>query len=160
MTKIRALTTALAAGAVATAIAVLPAHGQSAPATRTLTFTSTEKQRDGNQVDVRPKGESVGDRFIFSSTLHQAGRVAGRVEGDCVAVDRTYQGLLCSGVGILPDGRIAVQGASLSKRIPGVGGTAEEYVVTGGSGAYQGVTGTMTRKAGRKADTITFVLSG
>jgi hypothetical protein len=151
---------ALAAGAAATAAAVLPASGQAPTPTRTLTYTSTEKKRDSNATDVKPKGDSVGDRFAFSSTLHQSGNVAGRVEADCVAVDRTYEGLQCSLVVLLPDGRMTLQGVGLSKAIPGVGRFGEEYTVTGGTGAYASATGTMRRSGSGTRDTITFSLSG
>ena len=82
MKRMGAVTAALAAGAVAAAIAVVPASGQDGSGTRTLTFTSTEKKRDTNNIDVKPKGDSVGDRFEFSSLLHSGGKVAGRVEAE------------------------------------------------------------------------------
>lgn len=157
MSRNRALTAA-AATALAAAVVALPASGQDQPDRRTLSFVSTEKQRDFKFVDARPRGESVGDRFTFSSTLHSSGRRAGRLEADCVAVDATYEGLQCNGAAILADGRLAFQGASLGKRVPGVGKVREEYVITGGSGAYEGVTGVMRRSGNGQRDTITFSL--
>jgi hypothetical protein len=159
-TRIGLLAATVAAGVAATATAVLPASGQGPAGARTLTYTSTERQRDSNAVDVKPKGDSVGDRFTFSSTLHQNGKVAGRIEADCVAVDRTYQGLQCSVVALFPNGRMTLQGAGLEKSVAGVGRVPEQYTVTGGTGAYASATGTMSRKAGGKQDTITFALSG
>lgn len=157
MSRNRALTAA-AAVTLAAAVVALPASGQDQPDRRTLSFVSTEKQRDSKFVDVRPRGDSVGDRFTFSSTLHSSGRRAGRLEADCVAVDATYEGLQCDGTAILADGRLALQGASLGKRVPGVGKVREEYVITGGSGAYEGVTGVMRRSGNGKRDTLTFSL--
>jgi hypothetical protein len=158
MIKTATLTVALTAGTIAALVAVLPAHGQDPTGARTLTFTSTEKQGDEHAIDTRPKGPSVGDRWLLASTLRQAGKVAGRLEGDCVGVDKTFGVLQCSVVVILPDGRLTLQGASVSKRIPGVGGTGEEYAITGGTGAYQGATGTMRRTGNEKPDTLTFSL--
>jgi hypothetical protein len=158
MSKSGTLAAALTAGTIAALVAVLPAQGQDATGARTLTFTSTEKQGEEHVIDTRPKGPSVGDRWLLASTLRQAGKVAGRLEGDCVGVDKTYGVLQCSLVVILPDGRLTIQGASVSKRIPGVGGTGEEYAITGGTGAYQGATGTMRRNGNDTRDTLTISL--
>jgi hypothetical protein len=155
-----ALAATVAAGAIAAAAVALPAHGQGTAGARTLTYTSTQKKRDTNAVDLKPKGQSVGDRFTFSSTLHQGGKTAGRIEADCVAVDRTFQGLQCSIVALLPDGRMTLQGVGLNKSVPGVGEVAEQYVITGGTGAYSGATGTMSRSGNGKTDTLTFSLTG
>jgi hypothetical protein len=159
MIKTRTLVTTVTAGAIATLVAVLPAQGQDPTGDRILTFTSTEKQGEEHAIDTRPKGPSVGDRWLLASTLRQGGKVAGRLEGDCVGVDKTYGVLQCSVVVILPDGRLTLQGASVSKRIPRVGGTGEEYAITGGTGAYQGATGTMRRVGNGARDTLAFALA-
>jgi hypothetical protein len=130
------------------------------PSTRTLTFTSIQKQRDFAAIDVKPKGDSIGDRYVFAATLRAAGKRAGRVAVDCVAADRTYQGLACVGNVILADGRITFQGLSEDRRIPGVGGTHDDYTITGGSGAYADATGTMRRSGNGSKDTLTFTLAG
>lgn len=158
MITTRTLATALTAGAIATLAAVLPAQGQDPAGTRTLTFTSTEKHGDEHMIDGRPKGPSVGDRWLLASTLRQAGKVAGRLEGDCVAVDKTFGVLQCNVVVVLADGRITLQGASVDKRIPGVGGRGEEYAITGGTGAYEGASGTMRRNGDGVRDTLEFSL--
>ena len=85
------LIAALGAAAAATGIAVLPASGQDQTGSRTLTFVTTQKHDDVKFIDVKPKGESVGDGFLLSSLMHRDGRVAGRVEGQCVELDATYQ---------------------------------------------------------------------
>ena len=109
-------------------------------------------------IDSRPKGPSVGDRWLLASTLRQAGKTAGRLEGDCVAVDKRFGVLQCTVVVILADGRITLQGASVDERIPGVGGRGEEYAITGGTGAYEGAAGTMRRTGDGRRDTLTFSL--
>jgi hypothetical protein len=157
MISTRTLATALTAGTIATLAVVLPAQGQDA-APRHLEFTSSEKQGEEHMIDGRPKGPSVGDRWLLATTLSQAGRTAGRLEGDCVAVDKTFGVLQCSVVAILADGRITLQGASVDKRIPGVGGRGEEYAITGGTGAYEGASGTMRRTGDGRRDTLTFTL--
>ena len=77
----------------------------------------------------------------------------------CVGVDKTFGVLQCNIVAILADGRLTLQGASVSKRIPRVGGTGEHYAITGGTGAYQGAAGTMTRTGNGDRDTLTLSLS-
>jgi hypothetical protein len=156
--KTTSLMTALVAAAAATAVAVLPASGQDQPTKRTLTFVSTEKPSDEKFIDAKPKGTSVGDSFLLSSLLHSGSRIAGRVEGSCVLQDRTYHAQVCSITVILADGQITLQGAGLDKKLPGVGGTDEIYAITGGTGAYVGASGTMTRKGNGKKDTLTFTL--
>ena len=136
-----------------------PHTGHDQPDTRTLTFTSTEKQGDEHAIDTRPTGPSVGDRWLLASTLRQAGKVTGRLEADCVGVDKTYGVLQCNVVVILPDGRLTLQGASVAKPIPGVGGTGEQYAITGGTGIYHGATGTMRRTGNDKRDTLTITLN-
>ena len=156
--KTTSLIAALGAAAVAAGIAVIPAAGQDQPTTRTLTFVSTEKAKDEKFFDVKPKGYSVGDSFALSSLLHAGGRVAGRVEGHCVLLDATYHAQHCTITAILADGQIELQGTGLDKKLPGIGGTDEIYAITGGTGAYVGAAGTMTRKGNGKRDTLTFTL--
>jgi hypothetical protein len=156
--KTTSLIAALGAATAAAAIAVLPASGQDQPTARTLTFVTTEKSNDGRFIDVKPKGTSVGDGFLLSSLMHRDGKVAGRVEGQCVLQDRTYRAQMCSITAILADGLITLQGGGLDKKLPGVGGTNEVYAITGGTGAYVGASGSMTRKGNGERDTLTFTL--
>ena len=160
MRKTTGIATALTAAAAAACVAVLPASGQSPAGARTLTFTSTQKSRDFKSLDLGARGPSVGDRFEFASILSQGGEPVGRLEADCVGVEPTYQALECTLVAILADGRITLQGAYLQKKLPGVGGTDEQYAITGGTGAYANASGAMTRSGNGKHDTLTFTLAG
>lgn len=156
--KTTPLITALVAATAAAGIAVIPASGQGQPTTRTLTFVSTEKRNDEKFIDAKPKGYSVGDRFLLSSLLHSGSKIAGRVEAACSLQDPTYHAQACTLTVILADGQITLQGAGLDKRLPGVGDPGEVYAVTGGTGAYVGASGAMTRKGNGKKDTLTFTL--
>lgn len=156
--KTTSLIAALVAATAAAGIAVLPASGQDQPTTRTLTFVSTEKHSDEKFMDAKPKGYSVGDSFLLSSLLHSGSKVAGRVEATCSLLDSTYHAQSCTITAILADGQITLQGTGLDKKLPGVGGTGEAYAITGGTGAYVGASGTMTRKGNGKRDTLTFTL--
>ena len=74
--KTTSLIAALSAAAAVAGIAVLPASGQNQPTTRTLTFVSTQTSKDEKFIDAKPKGYSVGDRFLLSSLLHSDSKVA------------------------------------------------------------------------------------
>jgi hypothetical protein len=157
-----AMKTLLATLAVGTAVAAavaLPATGQEAPAARTLTLTSVQAQGAEHAIDTPPRGDSVGDRFVFASTLRNGAKLAGRMEGDCLAVDVKFEGMQCTLTAVLADGSITLQGASLTKHIPGATAPSTDvYAVTGGTGAYVGAAGTMRRSGNGKTDTDVFEL--
>jgi hypothetical protein len=151
------LAAAVSGAATALAFGALPATGQSGPLTGTFVLTGKARAQDTKQVDVKPKGESVGDRLIISETLRGEGRVA-RAESDCVLVDTTYQGAQCTTSLLFADGQIVLSGASVSKKIPTVGDGGEDYAILGGTGAYAGAAGTVTLKQDSKGDTVTVAL--
>jgi hypothetical protein len=65
----------------------------------------------------------------------------------------------CTLTAVLADGSITLQGASLSKALPGASAPASDvYAITGGTGAYEGATGTMRRSGNGKVDTDVFSL--
>ena len=152
------LATLAVGGAVAAATA-LPATGQEAPPSKTLTLTSVQAKGGERAIDTPPRGDSVGDRFVFASTLRAEGKLAGRMEGDCLAVDLKFEGMQCTLTAVLADGSITLQGASLTKHIPGATAPSQDvYAITGGTGAYVGAAGTMHRSGNGKADTDVFEL--
>jgi len=147
-----------AAAAVAAGVAALPATGQDAPTTTRLVFESLGRDREEKFFDTRPRGESVGDRLLISSSLRRDGRVVGRMQADCVGQDRAFGSFGCTITAIFRDGQITMHGAALGRPLPGGGGTREEYAITGGTGAYVGAAGTFTRSGSGRRDTHTFVL--
>ena len=153
----------LAIVAVVTGVMVLPAAGHDVKPSGTLVFSGKARSRDQAMVDVRPKGISLGDHFLGAVTLRHAGVTAGRLDSDCVVIDRTYEGQACSVALILKDGQVTAQGAGVDKRIPRVGGTTpptgDEFAIAGGTGAYRGAAGTLRLKAGRKRVTVTLLFS-
>ena len=155
----KTLLATLAAGTAVAAAVALPATGQETPATRTLTLTSVQAKGAEHAIDAPPRGDSVGDRFVFASTLRSGGRLVGRMEGDCLAVDLKFEGMQCTLTAVLADGSITLQGASLTKRIPGATAPSQDvYAITGGTGAYLGAAGTMRRSGNGKSDTDVFEL--
>jgi hypothetical protein len=89
--------------------------------------------------------------------LDQPRRHGGREER--AAGDLKYEGLQCTLTAVLADGSITLQGASLGKRIPGASAPSQDvYAITGGTGAYVDVAGTMRRSGNGKTDTDVFEL--
>lgn len=155
----RMLLAVLAAGGAVAAATALPATGQEVPTSRTLTLTSITAKGSERSIDAPPRGDSVGDRFVFASTLRRGEALAGRMEGDCLAVDLKFEGMQCTLTAVLTDGSITLQGASLSKRIPdATAPAADVYAITGGTGAHVGAAGTMRRSGNGKVDTDVFEL--
>ena len=155
----KTLLATLAAGTAVAAVVALPAIGQETPAARTLTLTSIQAKNAERSIDAPPRGQSMGDSFILASTLRNGAQPAGRMEGDCVAIDVRFQGLQCTLTAVLADGSITLQGASLSKHLPGATALSQDvYAITGGTGAYVGASGTMHRSGNGKTDTDVFEL--
>ena len=148
------------AGILIAAAAALPASGQDDGST-TLTFTTTQTRGDERYVDLAPKGASIGDRFVLASTVRIAGKPGGRVEAECVAVDRRYGGLSCSGAVLLAQGSLTFHGATADRPLPGgVRARRSVYAITGGTGVYAGASGTATRTGNGKVDRFVLVLRG
>jgi hypothetical protein len=104
-------------------------------------------------VDARRRGESAGDRYLVSSLLRRDGAVAGRLEAwPSTSAMRRWPARLRSSS---PTGASPPRAAAVGKPIPGVGGRGEEYAITGGTGAYVGAAGTMTRAGNGARDTLT-----
>ena len=95
----------LAVGTAVAAAVALPATGQETPATRTLTLTSVQAKDAEHAVDTPPRGDSVGDRFVFASTLRSSRAAGGRL----LAVDLKFQGMQCTLTAVLADGSITLQ---------------------------------------------------
>jgi hypothetical protein len=143
-------------GVTATALALTAiASGQDPAAGGTLTLTGRPRPADVKTVDVKPKGESVGDRLVQSETLYNGKAVAARVESDCVLVDPSYQGAQCTATLIFKDGLVIAQTVSVSKRIPGVDGTNEDFAILGGTGAHVGAAGTIAVRSSNGRDRVT-----
>ena len=152
---------ALLAGVAATAVTMLASIETTAVAgtePTTLTFRGVVHPRDLRSHDIRPRGDSIGDRHMASMTLRSGGEIAGRLEGICTTIDNTYDGHMCTLVVILPDGRLAFEGAGVRRRIPNVGGRGDIFALTGGTGAYVGVDGVLKVEPGDNGDIVTISL--
>ena len=142
------------------ALAVSAADGQTG---RTLEFAgSAPVPRDLKQVDVRPRGLSIGDHSLAAVTLRAGDRIAGRAHVICTIIDRRYEGQDCHWVLVFRDGTITASGGGLGRLLPGQPTSPphapDEYAVTGGTGAYRGASGTLAMEA-HDDDSSTITLS-
>lgn len=131
------------AGIGAATAAALPAAGGT-----TITLVSRFEPATLVTDDVAPLGKrpTVGDRYVYSTALTRGGRRAGRSESVDTAIDGKIQGVLRTTVLLLPDGTVTATGAT--GNAPANGWKPEKVTrlaVTGGTGAYDGATGTLTQ---------------
>ena len=155
----KTLLATLAVGTAVAAAVALPATGQETPAARTLTLTSVQAKGAERAIDTPPRGESVGDSFVFASTLRNGAQLGRPHGGRLPRRRREVRGLQCTLTAVLADGSITLQGASLTKHLPGATAPSQDvYAITGGTGAYLGAAGTMHRSGNGKTDTDVFEL--
>ncbi len=140
-------TTALTGAALASS----PGHHQ--PSHR---FTVVEHADTDTTADTGPAGDSLGDVLAFANPIFDAGntRQIGTDNGSCIrtAVGVSYE---CTWTTSLPGGSIAVTG-------PFLDAGDSTLAVTGGTGAYRGVSGEMrlhARDAAGSAFDFTFSLT-
>jgi hypothetical protein len=150
-----AIAAALAATGGALALTALPASGEDARPTGTMVLTGTQRPADQNTIDLKPRGESVGDRMLSSETLRRDGSPVARVESECLLVDATYEGAQCTFTIMFRDGVLIGQGASVSTRIPGVARTDDDFAILGGTGPYEGASGSVKVESTSKGDRVT-----
>jgi hypothetical protein len=149
---------AVGAAALLGAMAVRSAQGE---ARRTLTFTaSPPASRDQHQVDVPPRGLSLGDQSVGAVSLRTHGELFGRALVVCTINDASFQGEQCAFTLVLRNGQITVHGGGLDRRLPHSPppSGADAFAVTGGTGSYAGATGTLTIHHGAHADVLTVAL--
>lgn len=153
MNKIRVVGTAalaaavLAGGAVALeSPAASGAGAQSAPTSAKSgseeTIRLVEAESDGRDIDVKPKGESVGDYFAFHSVMENlSGQPVGRADGFAVLTRVGKVGATQHFVTLtLKGGQITTQNAPQEDIDNGNGPQA----ITGGTGRYRNASGQVT----------------
>ena len=161
-------TTTSLAGAAALAVVVtgaLSLHPSTSAAdetaetveTTTLTLRIAPRGAEDKYIDIGRKGETVGDRFIGAVTLRADGAIAGRLQNECLVLDRTYEGHLCTMAILLEGGSITLASGGVNKAIPNIDGRGGDvFAVTGGTGRYQDAGGQLT--VSRDGQTITITL--
>ena len=146
---------------VASALAVSVADGQTG---RTLRFTgpAAHDPREAKQIDVRPRGLSIGDHYVVAGSLRAHGRVVARAHANCTIIDRSYEGQDCDFVIVFADGTLTASGGGLHRRLPGQPPSPphapDEYAITGGTGAYRSASGTLSLQTHGNQQTLTLTL--
>jgi hypothetical protein len=98
----------------------------------------TDRETAFSTVDVGPRGRSPGDveitrRLLFNRRIRS--KAIGRAEIVCTVMTRNARH--CTGTYVLPAGKIAVAGEMLYRQF-------FQLAVTGGTGVYNNVRGTLT----------------
>jgi hypothetical protein len=116
-----------------------------------ITFKLTSKLEHAAVVDNAPTGDSPGDLLVFTEKLYNArGKQVGTDAAQCTRLFDASS--LCTGVYKLRGGQIHVQLVQ-----PGPTGVYDQ-AVTGGTGRYAGVRGTVTVDQQPGGDRFTFKL--
>jgi hypothetical protein len=97
-------------------------------------------------LDLGDKGDSPGDRFVYSGDLfnRRGGKNIGRFAGECetVGTGPVHAESICSAYINLAAGKIT--GAGLFSSADIFGGKTVTFPITGGTGAYRNVRGVAT----------------
>ena len=101
----------------------------------------TAREVSGRTVDVGPKGDSVGDVFIFTERLTRAGKRVGRSNVKCEVMRVTKKSFTMhctAAITLTGKGQLIAQGTIRFKE----GGSQDiTLAVTGGTGDYAGAAG-------------------
>ena len=160
MRKLTMLSGAAAATVLATTfLTVRPADSALG---RTLRFYEHDTQQ--TRLDLGEKGESAGDRFIYSGNLfnRKGGKNIGRVAGYCenVSTGSEHAESICTANFVLAGGQISAEGLFNTADV--FGGKTVVFPITGGSGIYRNVHGQGTVDVPQDVPNLTdanFVLS-
>jgi hypothetical protein len=159
---ILAVAVAVAGAAVAAAGAVPLASAPAAPSS-SFTLVASLDRHSMVTVDARPKGTSPGDVFAFSTSLRRNGDPDGRGEFVQTVVDPRYRGISIRADLLLSDGTLELQGAGLSRHVPGGAkpSSQTEMAIAGGTGAYAGASGSVHLvPSGRTTQRLEVLLGG
>ena len=130
--------TAAAALVVITGLTVAPAGGASVRTIRVYEHDTTQAS-----LDLGEKGDSPGDRFIYSGDLFdkKGGKNVGRAAGNCetVSVGSAHAESVCTVNLILAGGHIIGQGVGNTAEI--FGGKTVPFAIVGGTGVYRNARG-------------------
>ncbi len=122
-------------------------------------FTLTGQTLANEQIDVGKPGPSLGDMNVITEDVYMNGKRVGTSDISCtvVRIQMPKFAVQCFNTTTLPGGQITAQGVVTSDEIEKV---PFFQAVTGGTGAYKGVTGELkVDEAGDKPAELTFDLS-
>ena len=148
---------AIALAAVVAAMVLAGCTDETTGSSETLNFTESDKASTFNPIgETTQKGIPPGSGFALSIPLYDSSKKAvGELNAVCLATQPSGRNIkgTCSGTANVPDGQLAIN----------VGGTVGDNVtgaITGGTGKYEGATGTFTSTSSGEGskDTFTFTL--
>jgi allene oxide cyclase-like protein len=145
----------IAAALVAAALIASPS--QASHKDKVLALTG--KMLANEQVDVGKPGPSLGDMNVITEDVYRNGKRVGTSDIQCtvVRIQPPKFEAQCFNTTSLPGGQITTQGIVTSDQLEKV---PFDQAVTGGTGAYKGVSGQLTvDEAGDGPATFTFDLS-
>ncbi len=152
--------TRIVIGVAATSVALVALAFSAVAAHRRAPIRSPETLRFAQQTtavfqnDVGPPGTSIGDQVTSYSNVRKHGTVVGHTGGTCTLTGRQA---ICTGVIRLDGGQIAVVGQLPAGFLSGTG--TARLAVTGGTGAYQQVSGFATiEQSGAPTQELTLYL--
>jgi hypothetical protein len=159
MKRRAALTVALVASAALVA-ALAGTVSADYPGSTTLTFVERNNQGTFRFIDVRPKSPrpgqriSAGDMFLGSNQLYNAAnkRRRGKLFFKCTAVVASKTGnspFVCEGTARLSNGTLAISAVLQGEREPA-------GAITGGTGAFEGASGSFSSDERRRTSIDTF----
>jgi hypothetical protein len=141
MRKLLPVAAAIAAAITLTSLS--PASAHKTP--KSHDFTVTTKTIDEAQIDVGEPGPSLGDSNVITEDVYVGGKKIGTSDLTCTAVRidpvKHSFAVECFNTTVLPGGQIAAQGVVTSAEVEKV---PFKQAITGGTGAYKGVTGQLT----------------
>jgi hypothetical protein len=144
---------------VGSALAISAADGQTG---RTLVFTGSvaHNPREAKLIDVRPRGQSIGDHYLVAGSIRAHGRIVGRAHAVCTIIDHRFRGQDCDFVFVFADGTVTASGGGINRLLPGQrpSRAPDTFAVTGGTGAYRGASGTMSLETKGDRETLTLSL--
>jgi hypothetical protein len=127
--------TALAGGSMAPAVGQGTSGRHDDDHDRVVRVLSTNTEEAF--IDAGEHDFSLGDSFVFTSTLTRSGQRVGHTGVVCTITSTKREESQCVGTAVLPGGQITVQGLEAGER------PRFEFPITGGTGAYEDAGGTL-----------------
>jgi hypothetical protein len=142
------LSAALGAAAVLAVVAATASGHSSGQTIKLVQHDSSFQFVDVAPKDGAQKPPSQGDEYVIGGIDEENGKPAGRTSLVCTITKPGAKGLSqCVGTLILPRGTISTSGVSY------IATNSDTYAVTGGTGAYAGVKGTLYSVQGKGEST-------
>ncbi|MEK6278037.1 MAG: hypothetical protein AABM29_08495 [Actinomycetota bacterium] len=152
MVKVRSAAVALSA--VAAVVVFAGCEDKTTGDTETLKFTETDKGTHFAPIgSASEKSTPPGSGFALSIPLQDSSKkTVGRINATCIATQPSPGQRIngtCSGTADVPDGQLAINvGGEIGDNVSGA--------IVGGTGKYEGATGTFTSKSSGEGSKDTF----